>query len=123
MKLHLQPRSGLHLISRYATGSVSVNEVVYTQSLILLPDTVVTDWGASGFAGLNAAHFERLAGFRPEVALLGTGVRQRFPAPVLTAALAHAGIGLEVMDTGAACRTYNILAGEGRRVAAALILE
>ena len=123
MKLHLQPRAGLHLVSRYAAGSVSVNEVTYTHSLILLPDRVVTDWGATGFAGLHTAHFERLAGFKPEVALLGTGARQRFPSPALTAALAHAGIGLEVMDTGAACRTYNILAGEDRRVAAALILE
>lgn len=123
MKLHLQPHAGLHLVSRYAAGSVSVNEVIYTHSLILLPDTVVADWGATDFAGLNAAHFQRLAGFKPEVALLGTGARQRFPSPALTAALAHAGIGLEVMDTGAACRTYNILAGEGRRVAAALILE
>lgn len=123
MKLHLQPRAGLHLVSRYAAGTVSVNEVAYTHSIILLPDAVIADWGAVGFDALQVIHFERLATFQPEVAILGTGHRQRFPAPVLTAALIRAGIGLEVMDTGAACRTYNILAGEGRRVAAALILE
>ena len=123
MKLHLQARTGLHLISRYNPGSVSVNEATYTESLILLPDAVIPDWGAADFDALVAGHFERLAALNPEVALLGTGGRLRFPAPALTAALVRAGIGLEVMDTGAACRTYNILAGEGRRVAAALLLS
>ena len=77
----------------------------------------------AGFDALAEVHFAVLAALKPEVVLLGTGSRLRFPSPRLTAALARAGIGLEVMDVQAACRTFNILAEEERRVAAALVFQ
>jgi uncharacterized protein len=87
------------------------------------PEQPVRDWNVENFAALSAAHFEALAAEAPEIVLLGTGSKQRFPHPRITGALMHARIGLEVMDTLAACRTYNILMSEGRRVLAALLQE
>lgn len=92
------------------------------RAMIVLPERIV-DWPVAGFAALAEAHFEAIAALRPEVVLLGTGGRLRFPHPRLTAPLARAGIGLEVMDVQAACRTYNILMAEARVVAAALLFE
>ncbi len=123
MKLHLNSLSGRYAISGYGPGFVLVNGRRIETSLLLLPDHLDPAWLEGGFAGLVQAHFEALAAHRPELVLLGTGSRQRFPRPRLYASLMAARIGLEVMDLGAACRTYNILAAEGRRVAAALILE
>ena len=77
----------------------------------------------ASFEALDASDFERLRDLRSEVVLLGTGNRQRFPHPRLTRPLSDARIGLEVMDTQAACRTYNILVAESRKVAAALFVE
>jgi uncharacterized protein len=90
--------------------------------LIVTPDQV-EPWAVASFESMDVATFEQLRELRSEVVLLGTGIRQRFPNPRLTRALTDAHIGLEVMDTQAACRTYNILVGEGRRVAAALFVE
>jgi uncharacterized protein len=87
-----------------------------------LPDEVVTGW-VRHLDELSAKHFDALVMRAPEIVLLGSGSRLRFPSPALYAGLSKANIGVEVMDTPAACRTYNILAAEGRRVAAALILE
>ncbi len=89
--------------------------------LIVLPDEIVVDW-ANLFEELTVVHFTALAIRAPEIVLLGSGARLRFPSPKLYAGLIKARIGVEVMDTAAACRTYNILAAEGRRVAAALLL-
>ena len=122
MKLHLTQSAGSYLITGYGPGWVEVNETRHTQSLIVLPALIATDWQVPGFESLDEAHFEYLAGLAPEVVLLGTGPRHRFVHPRLSRALTEAGIGLECMDTAAACRTYNILMSEGRHVAAALIL-
>ena len=81
------------------------------------------DWLCSRFEDLTAAHFERLAETRPELVIFGSGTRLRFPPPAFLRSLMARRIGLETMDTPAACRTYNILAGEGRNVVAALLLE
>ena len=81
------------------------------------------DWLCSRFEDLTAAHFERLAETRPELVIFGSGTRLRFPPPAFLRSLMAGRIGLETMDTPAACRTYNILAGEGRNVVAALLLE
>jgi uncharacterized protein len=121
MKIQLETGGGQNLIRAYAPGSVTVNSTAYSRSLIVTPETL-TDWPPAGFDDLMAVHFEMLAGMRPEVVILGTGVKLRFPPPRLTRALVEANIGLEVMDTGAACRTYNILMGDGRRVVAALLM-
>lgn len=123
MKLHLQNDPNLNIIHAYADAWVRVNEQTYTHSLIVTPQRIIADWQPRQFAALTAAHFAPIVELRPQVLLLGTGPRLRFPNPALTASLHSAGIGVEVMDIGAACRTYNILTGEGRQVAAALLIE
>lgn len=122
MKLQRTEASGIHLISAHGDGYVVIGPQRLFHSLILLPNRLL-DWPVPTFETLTAEHFDAIAAHRPELVLLGTGARLRFPAPALCAALLGQGIGLEVMDVGAACRTYNFLAGEGRHVAAALILE
>lgn len=122
MKLHLTRAAGSQLITGYGPGWVEINETRYQHSLIVLPNQLVTDWPASDFASLAEAHFERIAQLAPELVLLGTGATHRFIHPRLGRPLLDIGVGLECMDTAAACRTYNILMAEGRHVAAALII-
>ena len=122
MKLHASRPSGVNTISGYGEGYVLVNGERHASSLVVLPDRIVS-WAATGFDALTAEDFVFLKELKAEIVLLGTGSRQRFPHPRLTAALAQAGIGLEVMDVQAACRTYNILVAEERKVAAALLFE
>src|SRR6202521_4975027 len=123
MKLHLASSPGQNLITGYGRGFVAINHARHEKSVIVLPDRLIEDWDVSGFAQLGAAHFEFLARLEPEIVLLGTGASLRFPHPRLSRALVDAQVGMEVMDTGAACRTFNILAAEGRQVAAALLIE
>lgn len=123
MKLHLSHTPGLQTVTAFGEGFVSVNGQRHETSLVILPDRLLADWAVAGFSQLAAEHFAGLAALAPELVLLGTGARQSFPHPSLYADLIRAGIGIEIMNTGAACRTYNILAAEGRRVAAALIIE
>lgn len=122
MKLQLEGRSALNTVTAYGAGFVMVNGERHEQNLIVLPERIVP-WRAPGFEALAEGDFEMLAALGTELVLLGTGGALRFPAPRLTRALALARIGLEVMDTQAACRTYNILMAEERRVAAALLLR
>ncbi len=122
MKLHLQTPDGTLLINGYESDSISVNGKRYEQSLIILPQRIVENWAHGEPSELCAEHFSDLREAGLEILLLGTGVKHRFPNPRLMVDLAGMGIGLESMDTLAACRTYNILAGEGRKVAAALML-
>ena len=90
---------------------------------MLTPEAVVPGFASSGFDGLAESEFAALLAYEPEVVLFGTGAALRFPRPELTRALIDARVGLEVMDTPAACRTYNILAAEGRSVVAALLIK
>jgi len=99
-----------------------VNGTRYNKSLVVLPDTILKDWVPSPLEALTAHDLQPIMEFRPEILLLGTGIVQRFPPRHILQALAQARIGLEVMDNSAACRTYNVLAGEDRRVAAALMI-
>jgi uncharacterized protein len=122
MKLHLSHSANINLISGYGSDHILVNGVRHEVSLIVLPDEVITGW-ANTLDLLALEHFDTLALRAPEIILLGSGRRLRFPSPAFYAGLTKARIGVEIMDTPAACRTYNILAAEGRRVAAALILE
>ena len=121
MKLHAQTPEGTNLFTAYGEGWFAVNGRRYAGSVLVVPESAVVPWGVETFDALTEADFERLLELEPELVLLGTGARQRFPHPRLTAPLARRQIGVEVMDTGAACRTYNILAGEGRRALAALL--
>ncbi len=123
MKLHLSNISGSNAFTGYGEGYVMVNRQRYERNLVVLPDRIVTDWQPAGFDQLGAGDFAQLAELAPEIVLLGTGSRLRFPRPELTRALIDARIGLEVMDIQAACRTYNILAAEERKVVAALLFS
>ena len=120
MKLHATRASGVNTITGYGEGYVMVNGERRASSVVVLPDRI-EPWDRQEFSQLTEADFQFLKDLGAEIVLLGTGARQRFPHPRLTAALAQAGIGLEVMDTQAACRTYNILVAEERKVAAALL--
>ncbi|HVL34163.1 MAG TPA: Mth938-like domain-containing protein [Burkholderiales bacterium] len=120
MKLHASVPAGRNAFTGYGEGYVVLNGERRASSVVVLRDRVV-DWDAEAFDRLTAEDFGFLGSLDVEIVILGTGARQRFPHPRLTAALARAGIGLEVMDVHAACRTYNILAAEERKVAAALL--
>jgi uncharacterized protein len=121
VKFHLARPDGRNLFTGYGAGFVAVNGTPHRSSVIVMADQVLA-WDV-GYAGaLNEAAFARLAALPVEILLLGTGPSLSFPHPRLTQPLRDAGIGLEVMDTAAACRTYNILLGEDRRVAAALVV-
>jgi len=122
MKFHLSAGEG-NAFTGYGADFVRLGVVEYRESLLVTPERIVTGWAPGGFDRLTEADFAALAALAPEVALLGTGASLRFPQPRLTRALVEAGIGLEVMDTPAACRTFNILAGEGRRVAAGILVD
>jgi len=122
VKLHASPPRAVNTITGYGEGYVMINGERRESSVIVLAERLVP-WNASAFDRLTTEHFAFLAGVDAEIILLGTGPRQRFPHPRLTAPLAKAGIGIEVMDLQAACRTYNILIAEERKVAAALLFE
>ena len=122
MKLHRDDSTGLNAFTSYGDGYVLVNGARHASNVIVLPDRILP-WSAAGFDRLTPEDFRVLAGLPLEVVLLGTGGRLRFPHPHLTQPLAAARIGLEVMDIPAACRTYNILAAELRKVAAALLFD
>jgi uncharacterized protein len=123
MKFQPDEAQGVNVIARHESGRVWVGGVVHDQSLLVPATGAVLPWGAGSFDELGATHFDTLAAMRPELVILGTGHRQRFVAPRLLRALIEARIGVETMDTAAACRTYNVLAAEGRVVLAALLLE
>ena len=122
MKISLDTGSATHRIRAYGEGSVTINDDVYTSDVIVMPEHIVTEWTTATVAELTPGDLAILDDYEPEIVLLGTGRQQRFPPARLMAALARKGIGLEAMDTAAACRTYNVLMSEDRRVAAALLL-
>lgn len=122
MKIELdETLSGKYRIEAYSSDGLVINEATYTGSLIVSPDEIITDWPPQTFADLAAQHTRMLADLEPEVLLLGTGTRLRFPAGEVLEPLYQDRIGFEVMDTAAACRAYNFMMGEGRRVIAALL--
>jgi len=102
---------------------VTVGGIDYRNSLIVAPDTLMADWPVRSIQDLVAAHLDAALELEPEVLLLGTGTRLSFPPHALYASVISRGVGFEVMDTAAACRTFNILLAEDRRVVAALIVE
>ncbi len=122
MKLHLARSEGRQLFSGYGPGYVAVNSVRYERNVLVSPAAVV-EWPVRDFEALMPADFRFIEEARPEILILGTGTTQRFPPPQLARALAASGAGVEIMDTKAACRTYNILVAEGRKVIAAILIE
>ena len=121
MKLHLDQPANINAITGYGAGYVQVNQARHGGSLIVMPARIIEGWRPQTFEDLQAEDFAALAELQVEIVLLGTGEKLRFPHPRLTAVLAARRIGMEAMSTAAACRTYNILMGEGRAVAAALL--
>ena len=121
MKLQLVQNEGRNAITAYGEGYVSVNAIRYSSNLVVLPDRLLPDWTQASFTTLNVTDFKLLASLDAEIFLLGTGNQLRFPRPELLRPLIQAQKGLEVMDIQAACRTYNVLVSEGRKVAAGLI--
>ena len=122
MKLHLNTRTNQNIFTAHGTGYVTVNGQRFEHSIVVTPELVFTDWQPHNFDALSESDFAYLLAMKPEIVLLGTGAQQRFPHPRLSQQLTAAGIGVESMDTPAACRTYNILMGEDRKVVAAILL-
>lgn len=122
--MKLQPdRFDTLAINAYGPGWIAVNGQRMEHSLIVSSQGRLENWNCDGLANLSAEHFDRLADDLPELVVFGSGARLSFVSPALLRGLIAKGIGVETMDTMAACRTYNILAGEGRKVVAALIIE
>ena len=109
-------------ISAYGADSITVNETVYRQNLILSAQELICPWEVPSLDKLDADHLQPVISQAPEVVLLGTGETQQFPDPRIFALFGERGIGLEVMDNGALCRTFNILVAEDRAVVAAVLL-
>ncbi len=122
MKLHLNQRTQKNIFTAHGAGYVSVNGQRYEHSLVVVPEQLHIDWSVANFDALSEAHFDYLRALQPEILLLGTGAQQKFPHPKLFQSLIAAGIGVEAMSTSAACRTYNILMSEDRKVVAAILI-
>ena len=131
MKLHLDTASGLtagsNLITAHGDGFVAVNGGKIPHPVIVLPETLINPWKIAS-PGISApslciADFAELLALKPELVLFGSGAKFCFPVRAVMLAFSQARIGFEVMDTPAACRTYNVLTGEGRRIAAALLIS
>ncbi|HEY0268398.1 MAG TPA: Mth938-like domain-containing protein [Methyloradius sp.] len=123
MKLHSTPTQHYQTVTAYDELSIELNAVRFEHSLLVLPEVKPAVWPVSSFDDLTTDHFAQIEATAPDVVILGTGRTQRFAHPKLTAALTTRRIGVECMDNHAACRTYNILMAEGRKVALALIIE
>jgi len=123
VKLQAERIEGTNAISRHGPDGVIVNGVEHRSSVVVPWKGMVQAWPAARFEDLTEAHFEALARLRPELVVFGSGARIRFARPALLRPLIEARIGVETMDTPAACRTYNVLLAESRSVVAALLFE
>jgi uncharacterized protein len=121
MKMRADRIEGQNAIARHGPEGVVVNGVERTESVVIPWRGDVQPWHVGAFDSLAPADFARIAALAPELVIFGSGARLRFPAPALLRPLIDAGIGVETMDTAAACRTYNVLLAEGRSVVAALL--
>jgi uncharacterized protein len=123
MKLHSSSTEKYQTVTGYDAAGVEINAQRFEYSVLVMPEVPPRPWNVTRFEDLTPAHFEQIAADKPDVVVLGTGERQRFVHPRLVASLSSMRIGVESMDSHAACRTYNILMGEGRKVVLALIIE
>jgi len=122
MKLHLAKVAGQNQFTGYGTGYVAVNNQRYERSLVVTPESIHDTWAVTGVDALGADELAFLLELKPEILLLGTGATHRFPGPAALREFTRTQIGVESMDTPAACRTFNILMAEGRNVVAAIII-
>jgi uncharacterized protein len=123
--LKIQPDrlEGVNAINRHETGRVWVNAQPHERSVLVPWRGPVQTWPVDRLQDLEASHFDQVLALAPELVIFGSGPRLRFVSAALSRGLIARGIGMETMDTAAACRTYNVLAGEGRSVVAALLIE
>jgi uncharacterized protein len=122
--MKLQPdRIESQSVTAYGPGWLAIQGEKIEHSVLISSEGLRVDWACARFEDLTAEHFAQLAELDVELVIFGSGNRLRFASPAWQAGLMQRRIGLETMDTQAACRTYNILAGEGRKVAAALLIE
>jgi uncharacterized protein len=123
MRFTLESSSRMNLVRAYSRTELRIGEEHVRSSCIVSADRLITDWPPARLEALLPEHLEAIFGLKPEVVVLGTGERQRFPPASIRSVFAERGVGLEVMDLGAACRTYNVLVQEERQAVAALFLE
>lgn len=121
MKFQPDSATGVNSITRIEPGRIFVGAAAFEGALVVPWSGTVQSWPVVGFEALQAADFSALLQHRPELVVFGSGSRLRFVHPSMLAGLINAGVGVETMDTAAACRTYNVLASEGRSVLAALL--
>lgn len=122
MRLTDDRTGGAFVVRSYSPGELRVGSAVLHRSCVISAERLIDDWRPQTLDELSAADLEAVFALQPEIVVLGSGARQRFPDTKLLAAILGRGIGCEVMDTGAACRTYNVLVSESRRAVAALFL-
>jgi uncharacterized protein len=123
MKFTLESGSNVNVIRSYSAQEIRIGEHSIRSSCIVMADALIANWPPATLDELQVNHLDPIIELRPELVLLGTGARQRFAPAEIRSAFATRGIGIEAMDLGAACRTFNILVQEERRVAAALFLR
>jgi len=123
MKFQPDLQDGVNLISRQEAARIWVGPQSFENSVVVPWAGPVLAWDAPRFEALTADHFERVAALNPEVVIFGSGARIRFPHPSLLRPLIERRVGVETMDSAAACRTYNVLASERRNVVVALLIE
>ena len=123
MKFTLESGSNVNVIRSYAAQEIRIGEHSIRSSCIVMAGALITNWPPATLDELQLNHLDAIIELRPELVLLGTGAQQRFAPAGIRAAFTVRGIGIEAMDLGAACRTFNILVQEERRVAAALFLK
>jgi len=123
MKLHSDDNQQYQTVTGYDASGVEINAERFNYSLLVMPEVPPRPWNVTRFEDLSAEHFQQIAADEPDVVILGTGERQRFVHPRLVASLLEKRTGVESMDSQAACRTYNVLMGEGRKVTLALIID
>ena len=122
MKLHLNTEQGSNLITGYRSGEVKINHQSYQQNVIVTPQQISLDWPIKAVTDIQNQHLSALIDFQPEIIIIGCGEQHHIIHPKLTVPLIQANIAIESMTTAAACRTYNILMAEGRKVLAALLV-
>jgi uncharacterized protein len=122
MKIELDTHApDRNIIEAYSAAGIIINKVPYQNSIIVCPGQIIEDWPPRSLSELTLADFNRIMELSPELVLLGTGNRLQFPDQKILISILSKNIGIEVMDTAAACRAYNFIAGEGRKVVAALL--
>jgi len=122
MRFSQDHTSNVNIVRGYGSGELRINEIVFQSAVIVGASATRTEPDVAGVADLRDEHVAHILALEPEIVLLGTGARQVFPASEFGFQFLKAGIGFEVMDTGAACRTFNVLVGEQRRVVAFLLI-